>query len=75
MMPVKFSEALREGIVNSQLCVLENTGHMVMLEQTDPVVELLQQFLASLVQRPKKPRKKRVKPDPDAGPVRPAGSA
>jgi pimeloyl-ACP methyl ester carboxylesterase len=75
MMPIKFSEALRDGIANSQLCVLENAGHMVMLEQTDSVVELLQQFLVSLAPRLKKTRKKRVKLNPDAGPAQPAESA
>ena len=37
MMPLKHSELLRDGIVNSQLHVVDNAGHMVMAEQPDIV--------------------------------------
>ncbi len=60
MAPLKLSELLRNGIVNSQLHVLDNAGHMVMLEQPDAVAELLKQFLDSLQPRLKKATKKRI---------------
>lgn len=51
MMPLKHSQSLHEGLVNSKLHVLENAGHMVMLEQPDPVANLLKQFLDELALR------------------------
>ena len=69
MTPVKFSESLRDGIANSQLHILENAGHMVMLEQTDAVAELLKQFIDGIPFKVKKPRKKRIKPVEVVDPV------
>ncbi|MDP1715071.1 MAG: alpha/beta hydrolase [Anaerolineales bacterium] len=51
MMPLKHSQSLHEGIVNSQFHVLENAGHMVMLEQPDLVANLLKQFMDALALR------------------------
>lgn len=51
MMPLKHSQSLHEGIANSQLHVLENAGHMVMLEQPDLVANLLKQFVDELALR------------------------
>ena len=48
MMPVKYSEFLRDGIVNSNLHVVEKAGHMVMAEQPDIVADLLKQFIDNL---------------------------
>jgi len=69
MMPLKFSESLHTGIVNSQLHVLENAGHMVMQEQPEAVADLLKQFIDNLPLKIRKPRKKRVKPDEAVDPV------
>jgi pimeloyl-ACP methyl ester carboxylesterase len=62
MMPVKFSESLRDAIANSQLHILENAGHMVMLEQPDAVADLLKKFVDGIPLKVKKARKKRVTP-------------
>jgi pimeloyl-ACP methyl ester carboxylesterase len=59
MMPPKFSEALRGGIANSQLHVLEHAGHMVMLEQPDVVADLLKQFIDGIPMKIRKPGKRR----------------
>ena len=48
MMSLKYSERLRDGIVNSQLHVVDNAGHMVMAEQPDIVADLLKQFIDGL---------------------------
>jgi pimeloyl-ACP methyl ester carboxylesterase len=69
MTPVKFSELLHDGIINSQLHVLENAGHMVMLEQPDAVADLLKQFIESIPFKVRKARKKRVVPNEVADPV------
>jgi len=45
MTPPKFSKSLAEQIPQSQLHLLEKTGHMLMLEQPDAVAKLLKQFL------------------------------
>jgi pimeloyl-ACP methyl ester carboxylesterase len=45
MTPPKFSKSLAEQIPQSQLHLLERTGHMLMLEQPDAVAKLLKQFL------------------------------
>ncbi len=66
MMPVKFSESLRDGIANSQLHILENAGHMVMLEQPDAVADLLKKFMDGIPLKVKKTRKKRVAPVVDS---------
>jgi pimeloyl-ACP methyl ester carboxylesterase len=68
MTPPKYSELLRDGIVNSQIHVL-NAGHMVMLEQPNAVADLLKQFIDSLPQKMKRVAKKRVRPTEAAGPV------
>lgn len=69
MMPLKFSESLRDGIANSQLHVLDNAGHMVMLEQPDAVADLLKQFIDSIPLKVRKPRKKRIIPDGTVDPA------
>jgi len=66
MMPVKFSELLQTGIVNSQLHVLENAGHMVILEQPGAVADLLKKFVDDIPLKVKKTRKKRVVPMVDS---------
>lgn len=58
MTPVKYSEFLREGIPNAQLQIIENAGHLVMLERPDLVAELLKQFVDSIPPRVRKSRKK-----------------
>jgi len=63
MSPVKFSESLRDGIANSQLHVLDHTGHMVMAEQPDAVADLLKQFVDKVPLRVRKTTKKRTTPD------------
>jgi len=62
MMPIKFSESLRDGIARSQLHVLEDTGHMVMLEQPDTVADLLKQFLEHMPAQTRKASRKRIVP-------------
>ncbi len=48
MMPVKNSELLQKGIVNSQLHIVKAAGHMVMVEQPEIVADLLEQFIDAL---------------------------
>jgi pimeloyl-ACP methyl ester carboxylesterase len=48
MMPLKYSELLRDGIANSHLHVVDNAGHMVMAEQPDIVADLLKQFIDNI---------------------------
>jgi pimeloyl-ACP methyl ester carboxylesterase len=69
MAPVKFSESLRDGIANSQLHILDHAGHMVMLEQTEVVADLLKQFIEKVPLRIRKATKKRTTPDTITGPV------
>jgi pimeloyl-ACP methyl ester carboxylesterase len=45
MTPLKFSEALRDGIPGAQLEIVPEAGHMSMLEQPDAVAKSLEQFL------------------------------
>ncbi len=45
MMPLKYSELLNNQMINSQLRVVEHSGHMVVAEQPDMVAELLKQFI------------------------------
>ncbi len=52
MMPPKFSESLRAGIPNARLCIVENAGHMLPLEQPQAVAEALKRFLDELPPRP-----------------------
>jgi len=69
MMPLKFSESLRDGIVNSQLRVVEDAGHMVMLEKPDAVADLLKQFIDKIPLKVRRTRKKRIIPDEVTAPV------
>lgn len=62
MMPPKLSELLQSGIANSQLHILENAGHMVMLEQPNAVADLLKKFIDGIPLKVKKTRKKRIQP-------------
>ena len=68
MMPVKYSELLRDGIANSQQHVLDNAGHMVMLEQPNAVANLLKQFLDNIPSCVRKATKKRIIPNGEVGP-------
>lgn len=45
MTPPKFSQSLHEQIANSELHILEKTGHMVTLEQPEMVANLLTRFI------------------------------
>lgn len=47
MTPVKYSEFLAQNISHTRLVVLENAGHMVMLEQPDAFNAALRVWLAS----------------------------
>jgi pimeloyl-ACP methyl ester carboxylesterase len=69
MTPLKFSELLQNGIANSQLHVLDNAGHMVMLEQPDAVANLLKQFIDNIPLKVTKAGKKRIKPNEVVNPV------
>jgi len=46
MTPVKFSQSLHDELPNSELHLIDNAGHMVMLERPDAVAGLMQDFLA-----------------------------
>lgn len=48
MMPLKHSQSLRTGMANSQLHIIANAGHMVMLEQPARVASLLKKFMDEL---------------------------
>ena len=48
MTPVKYSERLHAQIRNSQLHLLDNTGHMAMIEQADETTRLFEQFLLGI---------------------------
>ncbi len=69
MTPLKYSKLLRDGIANSQLHVLDNAGHMVMLEQPDAVADLLKQFIDNIPLRVGKAAKKRITPNGEVDPV------
>lgn len=45
MTPVKASDALHQAIVGSQLRIIENAGHMVMIEQPDILTALIRAFV------------------------------
>jgi pimeloyl-ACP methyl ester carboxylesterase len=47
MTPLKFSETLRDGIAGSQLEIVPDAGHMLMLEQPEAVAKSLEQFLST----------------------------
>jgi len=51
MTPVKFSQYLHEQIAGSQLVVVPNAGHMVMLEQPAAVAEAVARLLTSLARQ------------------------
>lgn len=46
--PPKYAVKLAEGIAGAQLRLLENAGHMVMLEQPDQVAQAVSDFLDTL---------------------------
>ena len=48
MTPLKYSESLRDKIPNAQLEVIDDAGHMSMLEQPDAVADSLSRFLNTL---------------------------
>lgn len=54
MTPVKYSQFLKDSLIKSELHILENAGHLAMLEQPDVAAELLKQFIESLPVRKKK---------------------
>ncbi len=43
--PVKFSEQLAQGIPNSELVILERTGHAFVVESADAVAKVMLDFL------------------------------
>jgi len=69
MMPLKYSEALHDGILNSQLHLVEGAGHMVMLEQPDGMADLFKKFIDDLPSRNRKSMNTRIKTDGEAGSV------
>ena len=73
MTPVKFSELLHVGIINSQLHVLDHAGHLVMLEQPDLVADLLKKFIDDLPPR-RRTKKARIIPEGEPAPVQAAES-
>lgn len=62
MTPLKFSELLRSGITDSHLHVVENAGHMVMLEQPEIVADLLKKFIDDLPPRARRKNKSSHQP-------------
>ena len=48
MTPVRFSQYLADKIPNSQLEVIPNAGHMVMIEQPEIVANLIKGFLSEI---------------------------
>lgn len=48
MTPPKFSRSLHEELSNSALHLIDDAGHMVMLERTDQVAARFQDFLAGI---------------------------
>jgi Predicted hydrolases or acyltransferases (alpha/beta hydrolase superfamily) len=46
--PVKYSQYLKEKIKNSELYIIEEAGHMVMLEKPDEVNRQIEKFLSSI---------------------------
>jgi pimeloyl-ACP methyl ester carboxylesterase len=51
MMPPKFSEFLQDNLPNALLYFVENSGHMVQLEQPDIIARLLKNFMDDLALR------------------------
>lgn len=62
MTPSKYSSLLHDGIAKSHLHVVENAGHMVMVEQPEIVADLMKRFIDGIPLRA--PRK--VKPSKPA---------
>jgi len=60
MTPLKYSELLQLAIPNSQLHIVENAGHMVMVEQPDATAEVLKKFIDGIPVKIKRATKKRV---------------
>jgi pimeloyl-ACP methyl ester carboxylesterase len=52
MTPPKYSQHLHQNIAGSVLHIVQDAGHMVMLEQPDRVAEHLSQFLNSIPYKP-----------------------
>ncbi len=48
MTPVKYSERLREAMPNAYLKVIENAGHMVMLERPEALNDAIAEFMTQL---------------------------
>ena len=48
MTPAKYSEHLREAIPNAYLRVIENAGHMVMLERPEALNDAIAEFMGQL---------------------------
>lgn len=48
MTPPKHSRYLKDNLINSELHILKDAGHMVMLEQPDKVASLMKQFMDNL---------------------------
>lgn len=52
MTPVEYSKYLHAHIPGSQLHIIPDAGHMVMLEQPDRTAQLLDRFLESIAYQP-----------------------
>ncbi len=48
MIPLKYSKSLRDSIGSAQLIVVEDAGHMLMLEQPDVTANLISRFMKDL---------------------------
>ena len=55
MMPVSCSQLLSDRIPESRLEIVPNAGHMVMLEQPEPVAQLVHEFLHEIKLRESNP--------------------
>jgi pimeloyl-ACP methyl ester carboxylesterase len=64
MIPLKNSELLQKGIINSRLHMADKAGHMVMAEQPDIVAGLLKQFIDELPKEKIKRVSSKGKTDP-----------
>ena len=51
MTPLKYSESLRDAIAGSQLEVLKDAGHMLMVEQPQAMADILVKFINTLPPR------------------------
>ncbi|MBM3152672.1 MAG: alpha/beta fold hydrolase [Chloroflexi bacterium] len=52
MVPRSFSESLAQGIAGAQLCLIENAGHMLPLEQPQQLAQALLDFLPTVPYQP-----------------------